>query len=40
MDGPTIQAAADTALRGGARVRDVLRVVERVARPAARRPSS
>lgn len=31
LDGPTIQAAAETALRGGTRVRDVLRVVERVA---------
>jgi tryptophan synthase alpha chain len=30
MDGPTIQAAADTALRGGTRLRDVLSVVERV----------
>ncbi|WP_186628421.1 tryptophan synthase subunit alpha [Rhodococcus sp. BP22] len=30
MDGPTIQAAADTALRAGARVRDVFTVVERV----------
>ena len=39
MDGPTIQAAADTALRAGFRVRDVLHRVERVARPAAR-PSS
>ena len=31
MDGPTIQAAADTALRAGMRLRDVFRVVERVA---------
>ena len=31
MDGPTIQAAADTALRAGVRLRDVFRVVERVA---------
>ena len=31
MDGPTIQAAADTALRGGVRLRDVFSVVERVA---------
>ncbi len=30
MDGPTIQAAADIALRGGVRLRDVFRVVERV----------
>lgn len=30
MDGPTIQAAADTALRAGAKVRDVFTVVERV----------
>jgi tryptophan synthase alpha chain len=30
MDGPTIQAAADTALRAGVRLRDVFRVVERV----------
>ena len=30
MDGPTIQAAADTALRGGVRLRDVFGVVERV----------
>ena len=30
MDGPTIQAAADTALRAGFRVRDVFTVVERV----------
>jgi tryptophan synthase alpha chain len=30
MDGPTIQAAADTALRSGFRLRDVLSVVERV----------
>ena len=30
MDGPTIQAAADTALRGGVRLRDVFSVVERV----------
>lgn len=32
MDGPTIQAAAELALRGGARTRDVLRTVEAVAR--------
>ena len=31
MDGPTIQAAATTALRGGVRLRDVFRVVEAVA---------
>lgn len=31
LDGPTIQAAADTALRGGARMRDVLAVVESIA---------
>ncbi|MDO8148609.1 tryptophan synthase subunit alpha [Isoptericola sp. b515] len=31
MDGPVIQEAAEAALRGGARVRDVLRVVEAVA---------
>jgi tryptophan synthase alpha chain len=31
MDGPTIQAAADLALRGGFRLRDVFRVVEHVA---------
>jgi tryptophan synthase alpha chain len=31
LDGPTIQAAAETALRGGARLRDVFTVVERVA---------
>ena len=30
MDGPTIQAAADTALRAGFRVRDVFTVVERI----------
>jgi tryptophan synthase alpha chain len=30
LDGPTIQAAADTALRGGVRLRDVLSVVESV----------
>jgi tryptophan synthase alpha chain len=30
MDGPTIQAAADTALRAGTRLRDVMSVVERV----------
>lgn len=30
MDGPTIQAAADTALRAGARVKDVFTVVEKV----------
>jgi tryptophan synthase alpha chain len=31
MDGPTIQAAADVALRGGVRLRDVLSVVESIA---------
>lgn len=31
MDGPTIQAAAEVALRGGTKLRDVLSVVERVA---------
>lgn len=31
MDGPTIQAAADQALRGGVRTTDVLRTVETVA---------
>jgi tryptophan synthase alpha chain len=31
MDGPTIQAAADLALRGGVRARDVLATVEAVA---------
>ncbi|WP_280460811.1 tryptophan synthase subunit alpha [Nocardia carnea] len=31
MDGPTIQAAAEQALRGGVRVRDVFSVVEAVA---------
>lgn len=30
LDGPTIQAAAETALRAGTRLRDVLSVVERV----------
>ena len=30
LDGPTIQAAADTALRGGVRLRDLFGVVERV----------
>lgn len=30
MDGPTIQGAAETALRAGMRLRDVFRVVERV----------
>jgi tryptophan synthase alpha chain len=30
MDGPTIQAAADIALRGGVRLRDMFGVVERV----------
>jgi tryptophan synthase alpha chain len=30
MDGPTIQAAADMALRAGTRLRDVMSVVERV----------
>lgn len=31
LDGPTIQAASETALRAGARLRDVFTVVERVA---------
>jgi tryptophan synthase alpha chain len=31
IDGPTIQAAADVALRGGFRLRDLFRVVEHVA---------
>ena len=31
MDGPTIQAAAETALRNGVRVRDVFTVVEQIA---------
>ncbi|NUS45620.1 MAG: tryptophan synthase subunit alpha [Mycobacteriaceae bacterium] len=31
MDGPTIQAAAEQALRGGARVRDVFRATETIA---------
>lgn len=31
MDGPTIQAAADTALRAGTKLRDLFSVVERVA---------
>ncbi|MBA2324394.1 MAG: tryptophan synthase subunit alpha [Pseudonocardiales bacterium] len=31
LDGPTIQAAAETALRAGVRLRDVFTVVERVA---------
>ena len=31
MDGPTIQAAAETALRAGVRLRDVFSVVESVA---------
>lgn len=31
LDGPTIQAAADTALRGGVRLRDVFGVVEALA---------
>ena len=31
MDGPTIQAAAETALRGGIRLRDVLAVVGQIA---------
>ena len=39
MDGPTIQAAADTALRGGVRLRDVFSVVERVAAAGAGRSS-
>ncbi|OLF04877.1 tryptophan synthase subunit alpha [Actinophytocola xinjiangensis] len=30
MDGPTVQAAADLALRGGFRLRDLFRVVEQV----------
>lgn len=32
MDGPTIQAAAEQALRGGVRVRDVFSVVEAISR--------
>ncbi len=36
MDGPTIQAAADTALRAGLRLRDVFTVVESVARAGGR----
>lgn len=35
IDGPTIQAAAEVALRGGTRTRDVLRTVEAVARTGA-----
>ena len=31
LDGPTIQAAAETALRGGVRLKDVLAVVESIA---------
>ena len=31
IDGPTVQAAAETALRGGTRIRDVLGVVEQIA---------
>ncbi len=31
MDGPTIQTAAETALRSGVRVRDVFTVVEQIA---------
>src|SRR4051812_25900869 len=37
MDGPTIQAAAQRALDGGVRTRDVLRTVEAV--PATRTPT-
>lgn len=36
LDGPTIQAAAETALRAGTRIRDVFSVVERVARAGGR----
>jgi tryptophan synthase alpha chain len=36
MDGPTVQAAADTALRAGTRLRDVFSVVERVSAAGAR----
>jgi tryptophan synthase alpha chain len=36
MDGPTIQAAAETALRAGVRLRDVLSVVERATAAGAR----
>lgn len=36
MDGPTIQAAADTALRAGTRLRDLFSVVERVSRAGGR----
>ncbi|MDQ3151734.1 MAG: tryptophan synthase subunit alpha [Actinomycetota bacterium] len=36
MDGPTIQAAAETALRAGLRLRDVFTVVESVARTGGR----
>jgi tryptophan synthase alpha chain len=36
MDGPTIQAAAETALRAGTRLRDVLSVVERVSKAGGR----
>ncbi|MFI6869698.1 tryptophan synthase subunit alpha [Nocardia sp. NPDC050406] len=32
MDGPTIQAAAEQALRGGVRVRDVFKVVEAISK--------
>ncbi|GAA5168384.1 tryptophan synthase subunit alpha [Pseudonocardia eucalypti] len=31
LDGPTIQTAAETALRGGTRIRDVFGIVERIA---------
>jgi tryptophan synthase alpha chain len=36
MDGPTIQAAADTALRAGVRLRDVIDVVEQVSQAGGR----
>lgn len=36
LDGPTIQAATEAALRGGARLRDVFTAVERVARAGGR----
>ena len=37
MDGPTIQQAAEQALRGGFRVRDLFTVVERSPPPVAAR---
>ena len=40
MDGPTIQAAADLALRNGMRLRDLFGVVERVSTPAAVLPGA